>query len=445
MKEKIKRIVEGKIPEELQQAFKEIQMARTPFMLEKFVAGQHRHHDSMQYCQIVLELQIKYNNIRRAVLNRRKLELDIEKWEEIAKKKKKRRKNRRSAEKAQIQANLKKISIEEQDHAMLGALREYDVLYELWEKSPKKYTREEINLVQPEYWEKRLLHQANLDLLATGRVGVGDAEALHQIGLPPVPQRNQIQSVEEKYLEMETATGKSDQRSKAVIDAEIQEKIRCANENYLKAGDVKIFIAVPSEKKMEKGIPQLETLPTPSGTQIKMYNVHGRKVADAWNDVIFTFMKDDSEWRAEGMLPTNFLFALEDDVWPAPNVLIELYERMKEANGDGSFKYDIMGAWYPKRQSVREGAPIIIGEDGKRTHLMDDDPGIHEVYTCPMGCTLYRTEIFYKIPHPWFVTTDNLTQDSFFSQLAREAGYKSYIDTRLKCRHIDRIDGTVYE
>lgn len=53
--------------------------------------------------------------------------------------------------------------------------------------------------------------------------------------------------------------------------------------------------------------------------------------------------------------------------------------------------------------------------------------------------------MFTKISYPWFKTTPNMTQDSFFSQLAREAGYKLLVDTNIKCKHIDRSTGKVYE
>lgn len=68
-----------------------------------------------------------------------------------------------------------------------------------------------------------------------------------------------------------------------------------------------------------------------------------------------------------------------------------------------------------------------------------------EVYTLPQGFTLIRTEVFRKLIHPWFVTTDQLSQDSYFSQLCREAGIKLWCDTSVKCDHVDRITGEIFK
>jgi len=46
--------------------------------------------------------------------------------------------------------------------------------------------------------------------------------------------------------------------------------------------------------------------------------------------------------------------------------------------------------------------------------------------------------------YPWFVTTTHLSQDSFFSQKAREAGWKLLCDTGIRCRHVDRDTGRSY-
>lgn len=56
--------------QELEGAFLEIQQPRTGYVLNKFVVGQH-DTDEQRYAQCVLEMQIKYDNIRRAKLNKR--------------------------------------------------------------------------------------------------------------------------------------------------------------------------------------------------------------------------------------------------------------------------------------------------------------------------------------------------------------------------------------
>jgi hypothetical protein len=366
---------------EIEQAFLEIQQPRTDYVIEKFVVGQH---DTLpqQYAQCVLELQIKYDNIRRAMLSKRKIEIKIQKLEE------------KGTEISKINAELARIDLDEQDRAMLGAVREFDALYRCFKKFPKQYTREDLNANQEEYWEKRLQRQANQDLLAYGRVGVGNLDALRQIGHAPLPGIDHIREVEKKYLAK---------------------------------GDVKVLIVVPTEHKAEK-LPCLEGVSIPSGMQVKYFNVFGREVGEAYNCAAQQACDDGAD----------FLFTVEDDTFPPTDALVRLYDLYCKTE-----EKCIVGAFYPKRNLAREGTPIVIKE-GKRRALVADG-NIHEVYTIPMGCTLIPTAAFAATTYPWFVTTSHLTQDSFFSQKAREAGFKLLCDTSIRCKHIDRNTGEVFE
>lgn len=158
--------------DELREAFGAIQQPRPDYVLEKFVVGQH-DTEPQAYMQCVLEMQIKYDAIRRAKLTRQKLLLQIIDLE----------KDGNPID--YIDADLKRIDIEAQDRAMLGALREFETLYRIWKGFGHQYTRAELNEAQEEYWLRRLTRQANQDVQATGRVGVGNLEALQQVGLTP--------------------------------------------------------------------------------------------------------------------------------------------------------------------------------------------------------------------------------------------------------------------
>lgn len=367
---------------EMETAFMEIQQPRTAYVLDKFVVGQH-DTDETRYAQCVLELQVKYDNIRRAKLNKRKLQLKIEDLE------------KKGTEIDMIDADLVRIDIEEQDRAMLGALREFEALYKIWQSFPKKYTRNELDQNQPEYWQLRLQRQAYQDMQATGRIGVGNNEALRQIGMATVPELGHVRQVEKKYLSQ---------------------------------GDLKVLIAVPTREKASK-LPVLENLEIPSGVQVKYYNVFGRSVHEAYNDAAMTALKDQAD----------FMLTIEDDTFPPNDAFVKLlnhYRSMEESKV-------ILGGWYPKKTVSREGTPIIL-VNGKRQALAADGK-MHEVYTIPMGCTLFPTSVFVATEFPYFATTEHLTQDSFFSQKARDAGYKLIVDTAIRCKHVDVASGEVYE
>ena len=398
--------------EEMEQAFLEVQQPRPDYMLEHFVIGQH-DTEPQQYAQCVVEMQIKWDAIRRAQLHRRKLEIEIEQLtceaeaeEEITtdyteKSEKSVVEEDHQAELKRLQIGLRQIDIEEQDRAMLGAIREFKALYGLWRGFPKRYTREELNAAQEEYWIKRLTRQAHQDLLASGRVSVGSQEALKQIGRAPLPELDHVRDVERRYLEV---------------------------------GDRKILVAVPTVEKAVEGLPCLEGLIIPSGVQAKYYNVWGRETAEAYNDAAMTCLRDGAD----------FLLTVEDDTFPPADALVRLLRYF-----DGNEDKVIVGAWYPKRNEAREGAPIVLrgrtGDGPKKRQALQADGEVHEVYTLPMGCTLFPAQVFLATDFPYFVWTEHLTQDSFFSQKAREAGYRLLCDTSIRCRHVDRETGEVFQ
>lgn len=367
---------------EMESAFLEIQQPRTEFVLEKFVVGQH-DTEEQRYAQCVLEMQVKYDNIRRAKINKRILELKIQNLEN------------KNTEISKLKADLVRIDIEEQDRAMLGALREFEGLYKIWQSFPKKFTRQELDANQESYWKLRLERQAYQDVQATGRIGVGNHEALRQIGLTTVPELGHVRDVEKKYLEN---------------------------------GDVKCLVVVATREKAEK-LPVLDGLEIPSGVQVKYYNVFGRSVHEAYNDAAMTALKDGAD----------FMITIEDDTYPPTDAFVKLMNHFRSMEDPKV----ILGGWYPKKTESREGTPIVL-VNNKRQALPADGK-MHEVYTIPMGCTLFPTSVFLKTEFPYFATTESLTQDSFFSQKARDAGYKLIVDTAIRCKHVDVKTGKVFE
>lgn len=371
--------------EELEQSFLEIQQPRTSYVIEKFVVGQHDTIE-MQFSQCVLEIQIKVANLKRAKLGKRRIEIQIKELED------------KGTEIDQIDADLKRIDLQEQDYAVLGALRELDALYKIYQSFPKKYTREEIDNAQESYWKLRLDRQAQQDLQATGRVGVGNSEALRQINLAATPKLDHIREVEKKYLEV---------------------------------GDVKILIVVPTREKAER-LPVLENLAIPSGVQVKFLNVFGRTTAEAYNDAIQTALNDGCD----------MLLTVEDDTFPPTDGFQRLLARYREI-GDPKA---VLGGYYVKKVPYSEGVHIqVIAGKRQALTLNKYDVGVHEVYTIAQGFTLFPIECFLQTEYPWTVTTAHLTQDSFLSQKLREKGFKLLVDASVRCRHVDFATGNSYE
>ncbi|MDP3989044.1 MAG: glycosyltransferase [bacterium] len=366
--------------EEMLKAFDEIQMARPPYVLEKMVVGS-KFTEEQRYAQCVLELSITYDNLRIAECNLEIKEIEMDEVDT-------------STRKGELERKIKQVESEQLRRAVLGALREFECLYEMWEKFPTRYTREDLNNAQPLEYKQRLQIQAQHDMNAGGRISATNQEGLRQVGMAPYPSLDVVRDVEERYLD---------------------------------GGKSRILLAVATQYKAEEGLPCIEGLEMPNGSEIKIYNSWGRPVDDNYNHIVKTALED----RAD------YIITVEDDTFPPPDALVRLMEVMRK-NPKAA-----VGAWYPKKEKSRQGVHIIV-KNGKR-QFMKDNGKVQEAYTMAMGCSIYPIELFMKIPYPWFKTTVNLSQDSFFSQLVREAGYKLLVDTSVKCKHVDRETGEVFE
>ena len=161
---------------ELLEDFDAIQMARTPEVLRKFVVGaQAMDHPAQGWAQCVLELQIKYDDIRRAKINAELIQIEIDDLEKAG------------DPKSMLNAKLKRIDLEAQDRAMLGAIREFQSLYAIYKSFDKRYTRDELDASQVEYWQNRLTRQALQEQQSRQLgIGPGNLEALREIELSPL-------------------------------------------------------------------------------------------------------------------------------------------------------------------------------------------------------------------------------------------------------------------
>ena len=386
--------IEGDV--ELLHAIKTLGQPDTDYVIDKFIVNKHET-DEMRYAHCVLNIRLKYDKLRRAKIVLEKMNYQIETWKKKAKEDKM----------YEFKWREKEIDKEGTEAAVIGALRELSVLYSIYKSFDKKYTREEINALQPEYWSKRLEQQAYDDAMAHGRIGVGNLQALRHIGKGVKPELDYARDIEEKYLEGRNPNDESN--------------------------TVNLLIGVATEDKPENGtLPCLNNLVMPEGVKYRRYNCYGRSTADAYNDIAMRAIHGmEGEFGS-----ADYLLIVEDDTFPPPDAIIKLFEHIRQGK-------KAVGAWYRKRQEIRVGAPIVK-LNGKREAL-DSDGETHEVYTLPMGCTLYDMEVFYKTQFPYFVRTEHLSQDSFFSQKLRDAGYKLYCDTSIRCKHIDRETSVVYE
>jgi hypothetical protein len=148
--------------------FAEINAPRSAYQIEKFVLGQH-DTEEMRYYQCVLELHNLYFAIKRNALGVKKTELEI--------------KNLRATgnEIDEIDAQIKELDLESLRSVAVSAFNEYDILMELFNSFPK-YTRQQIDEAQPEYWQRRLTRQYELASSTNTANQAAHLDSLLQIG-----------------------------------------------------------------------------------------------------------------------------------------------------------------------------------------------------------------------------------------------------------------------
>lgn len=172
----------------IRDAIAEVQQPRSRYQLIHFVLGQHDTPE-MQFYQLMMELQDMGYKLRMARLGVKKLEIEIARLLETG------------DELDAIEAEEKQVNLEQTMIVMRGAEREVAVLEDIF-NSCQHYTRDEIEHAQPEYWEKRLTRQTNLQIMSGG-VQWAQLDSMRQIGLlDELIEAREAQQVEQAKVEI---------------------------------------------------------------------------------------------------------------------------------------------------------------------------------------------------------------------------------------------------
>jgi hypothetical protein len=155
---------------ELEKAIADVQQPRSKFQLERFVLGQHPTPE-MKYYQTVLELQDMTYKYKLAKIGVKKAELKISKLRATG------------DELDELKAQQVELDLAQTRITMLGAERELDYLMEIFESFPQKYTRQEIEIAEPNYWQARLTNNAKAMMMAGQSVNPSHIEAMEQAGI----------------------------------------------------------------------------------------------------------------------------------------------------------------------------------------------------------------------------------------------------------------------
>jgi predicted transcriptional regulator len=156
--------------ENIEKAIGQVQQPRSRFQLERFVLGQHATPE-MQYYQTCIELQDLLYKYRLAEINKKKTDLKIARLRSTG------------DELDELKAQEIELAQKQTAFAVIGAQRELAHLIDIWESFDKKYTREEIEAAQPDYWQARLTNNAKAMLMGGSSVNAAHIEAMEQAGV----------------------------------------------------------------------------------------------------------------------------------------------------------------------------------------------------------------------------------------------------------------------
>ncbi len=131
---------------------------------------------------------------------------------------------------------------------------------------------------------------------------------------------------------------------------------------------------------------------------------------------------------AKASLDFTHLFFVDSDMAFDPRVLERLLERNK----------DIIGGVYYHRHFPKE--PVVgMLVDGKVKTVQEVPKEPFRCAAIGTGCLLIRTEVFKKMPEPWFFydpPPNNLGEDTWFCVKAQEAGFEIWADPTVQVSHI---------
>lgn len=199
---------------------------------------------------------------------------------------------------------------------------------------------------------------------------------------------------------------------------------------------MKIFIAVPTFENISP-----ETFKS----------IYGVDKGDHW--VVFDYVRGYDCASARNMIAkqaieenADYVLMVDSDIVVPGNAIVDM------VNDDT----DIVIGCCPHRNALNlwTGNTSICKLDGETdyTHMYTAQEIIElreegqykvQIHGGGMGCTLIRTELFNKLPYPWFKWTDYgngevLSEDLYFCELCQNAGIPIYTDTRVTPGHIFR-------
>jgi hypothetical protein len=141
------------------------------------------------------------------------------------------------------------------------------------------------------------------------------------------------------------------------------------------------------------------------------------------------------DWLVEQSLErgSEWILFLDDDHSFPPTLLLQLLSHDKPIVA--SLYLQRQNPFYPIAYSDKD-------EHGMYTalELPSQPTGLVPVVAAGTGGMLIRSEVFYDIPAPWFLHTDDHSEDLYFSDKAVAAGFPIFVDLEARLGHITPVN-----
>lgn len=194
-----------------------------------------------------------------------------------------------------------------------------------------------------------------------------------------------------------------------------------------------VLIAVPTYENIApqtfKSIYDLDI----SGLDVDFIYVTGYDCARARNEMVLYAIKSEKHY--------DYIFMVDSDIVLKPETLTWFFQ-------DDNF--DIIMGYYRRKDDQRYSEVFMMDDtdDYSPKKRCDVFNLLNQKYTERIeihgggfGCTLIKLDIFENLEYPWFKyeslkNGDFLSEDLYFCNKARKAGYKILCDTRALCGHV---------
>ena len=182
------------------------------------------------------------------------------------------------------------------------------------------------------------------------------------------------------------------------------------------------------------------------GTEI--HYVKCKEVAEARNEIVEYALNTGA----------RYVFFIDDDVLVPSGALNVLVGRLAEFTDEilkEKGKNIVYGPYFSKGQPIW---PLVFTQTDEPCdqRWYGEKPHLRECLFIGMGCTLIPTRAFKEIPPPWFETPNREnpddpygpmiagTEDAYFCAKIREAGWRIWAETGIRCYHFDAMSQKSY-